>query len=141
IGGQDELVFDGGSMTIDNQGKIDFQAPQFEEGLYIVDFTLDDNGHFSTPVTYPEQNISREESIYKALVLGVRDYVRKNGFNGAVIGLSGGIDSALTLCIAVDALGKDNVDAVLMPSRYTSAMSIEDAEEMVTTLCVKSHTV
>ena len=139
VGGQDELVFDGGSMTIDNQGNIDFQAPQFEEGLYIVDFTLDENGHFSTPTEYPIQNISREESIYKALVLGVRDYVRKNGFSGTIIGLSGGIDSALTLCIAVDALGKDNVEAVIMPSRYTSAMSMEDARSMVKLLGVKSH--
>jgi NAD+ synthase (glutamine-hydrolysing) len=139
VGGQDELVFDGGSMTIDNQGNIDFQAPQFEEGLYIIDFTLDENSHFSTPIEYPIQNISREESIYQALVLGVRDYVRKNGFSGTIIGLSGGIDSALTLCIAVDALGKDNVEAVIMPSRYTSAMSMEDARSMVKLLGVKSH--
>ncbi len=138
-GGQDELVFDGGSMTIDNQGNINFQAPQFKEGLYIVDFTLDDNGHFSTPIEYPIQSISREDSIYQALVLGVRDYVRKNGFNGVIIGLSGGIDSALTLCIAVDALGRDNVEAVIMPSRFTSAMSMDDAQAMVELFGIKSH--
>jgi NAD+ synthase (glutamine-hydrolysing) len=136
VGGQDELVFDGGSMAIDSQGNIAFQAPQFEEGLYIVDFTSD---QFSTPFEYSKQVLSREESIYQALVLGVRDYVRKNGFIGAIIGLSGGIDSALTLCVAVDALGKDNVEVVIMPSRYTSTISMEDAQEMTRLLGIKSN--
>ena len=141
IGGQDELVFDGGSMVINRQGEIIFQAPQFEEGLYIVDFSADQDH------CYPlnkQKNIpvwSQEDIIYKALVLGVRDYVRKNNFPGVVIGLSGGIDSALTLCIAVDALGKDNVIAVIMPSRYTSKMSIEDAEALSETLQIKSLTI
>lgn len=137
VGGQDELVFDGGSMAIDRQGHIAFQAPQFEEGLYIVEFS---NGIFSVSGSDTQTSLSREESVYRALVLGVRDYVRKNGFKGALIGLSGGIDSALTLCIAVDALGKDNVAAVLMPSRYTSAMSIEDARMIARTLEVPLQT-
>ena len=141
VGGQDELVFDGGSMVIDQQGELIFQAPQFEEGLYPVDFTSDQGK------CYPVKNQkklpvhSQDEIIYQALVLGVRDYVRKNGFPGVVIGLSGGIDSALTLCIAVDALGKDNVTAVIMPSRYTSEMSIEDASALSNTLQIKSITI
>ena len=139
VGGQDELVFDGGSMAINKNGDIAFEATQFEEGLYLIEYSTDDNDHFSLPVEYPLQQFSREQAIYQALVLGVRDYVRKNGFSGAVIGLSGGIDSALTLCIAVDALGKENVEVVMMPSRYTSAMSIEDAKIMADNLNVKSH--
>ncbi len=141
VGGQDELVFDGGSMAVDSQGNIVFQAPQFEEGLYIIEFSANGNGRFSTPFEYPKQDFSREEAIYQALVLGVRDYVQKNGFSGAIIGLSGGIDSALTLCIAVDALGKNNVEAIIMPSRYTSAMSMEDAEVMSKLLGVKANTI
>lgn len=127
VGGQDELVFDGGSMVMDSGGNIVLQAPQYEEGLYCLD--LD----YETPrLTFPlpaasRPDLSREESIYRCLVLGVRDYVRKNGFHGAVIGLSGGIDSALTLCVAADALGTDQVEALLMPSRYTSDMSVEDS--------------
>lgn len=139
VGGQDELVFDGGSMAVDSRGDIAFQAPQFEEGLYIIEFSANDSGHFSTPVAYEEKTLSREAAIYQALVLGVRDYVRKNGFSGAVIGLSGGIDSALTLCIAVDALGRENVEAVMMPSRYTLSMSMEDSRAMVATLGIESH--
>lgn len=139
VGGQDELVFDGGSMVIDSRGEIALQAPQFEEGLYIVDFAPGANNGFSIPIEYPKQDLTREESIYRTLVLGVRDYVRKNGFNGVIIGLSGGIDSALTLCIAVDALGTDNVETVILPSRYTSAMSMEDAQLMANLLGVKSH--
>lgn len=139
VGGQDELVFDGGSMAVDSQGDIAFQAPQFEEGLYIVDFS--GNAKFSPIDEYPLQQFSSESAIYQALVLGVRDYVRKNGFSGAIIGLSGGIDSALTLSIAVDALGKENVAVVMMPSRYTSEMSVEDAGIMAEILGVKSHTI
>ena len=141
VGGQDELVFDGGSMAVDNQGNFSLQAPQFEEGLYITDFSAGKNGQFTTPVNYPKQDLSREESVYQTLVLGVKDYVQKNGFSGAIIGLSGGIDSALTLCIAVDALGKNNVEAVILPSRYTSPISIEDAEAISGLLGVRTHTI
>ena len=87
------------------------------------------------------QSISEEESIYKAIVLGVRDYVQKNNFSGAIIGLSGGIDSALTLCIAVDALGAENVEAISMPSRYTADMSNEDAIQQSELLGVKNETI
>lgn len=126
VGGQDELVFDGNSMVVDNNGKLVFHAPQFEEGLFSVDLIIDHPEHQkNSKVASPDP--VEEESIYNALVLGVRDYVRKNNFKGAVIGLSGGIDSALTLSIAVDALGSENVEALIMPSRYTADISIEDA--------------
>lgn len=141
VGGQDELVFDGGSMVVDSQGNIAFQAPQFDDGLYVVEFSTGEKDHFSVDSNYRAQTLSREEAIYKALVLGVKDYAQKNGFSGAVIGLSGGIDSALTLCLAVDALGRENIEVVLMPSRYTSSMSLEDATTMTKTLGVKSYTI
>ncbi len=126
VGGQDELVFDGNSMVVNNQGEIIFHAPQFEEGLFNVHLNIDqpkDNtkGIASNSVS------TEEENIYNALVLGVKDYIRKNNFNGAIIGLSGGIDSALTLSIAVDALGAENVEVLIMPSRFTADMSNEDA--------------
>jgi NAD+ synthase (glutamine-hydrolysing) len=126
VGGQDELVFDGNSMIIDNHGKGIFHAPQFIEGLYSATLNLEcPNNHKLSNVSTPPS--TEEENIYNALVLGAKDYVRKNNFKGAVIGLSGGIDSALTLSIAVDALGSENVEALIMPSRYTADMSNEDA--------------
>lgn len=131
VGGQDELVFDGSSMVINNRGEPVFRAPQFEQGLY--SFDLDINNPQGLPMVYPDER----ESIYRALVLGVRDYIHKNHFNGAIIGLSGGIDSALTLCIAVDALGAENVEAIIMPSRYTAQMSIDDATTLSANLDVK----
>ena len=121
VGGQDELVFDGGSMVMDAHGASDQRAPFFAEGLYPVDFTLGRGGGAGS--WRRRAGIDRGAAIYQALVLGVRDYVSKNGFPGAVVGLSGGIDSALTLAIAVDALGAERVDAVMMPSRYTADMS------------------
>jgi NAD+ synthase (glutamine-hydrolysing) len=127
VGGQDELVFDGGSTVVNAQGEVIQRAPVYESGLYVVDFKVDEQG----PVTPLEAEIapvpSEEASVYGALVLGVRDYVEKNNFRGVVIGLSGGIDSALTLAVAVDALGAERVEAVSMPSRYTADMSMEDA--------------
>ncbi len=128
IGGQDELVFDGDSMTVNAEGKIVFRAPQFVENMYLVQYSETLNDRFSSVDNVAYQALSENESVYKALVLGVKDYVHKNGFTGAVIGLSGGIDSALTLCIAVDALGADNVEVLTMPSQYTSSMSNEDAQ-------------
>lgn len=123
VGGQDELVFDGGSLVINAQGEVLVEAPLFAEGLYAVDFVG------ATPVaTSRPAAMAEEASVYAALVLGVRDYVQKNRFRGAVLGLSGGIDSALTLAIAVDALGAERVQAVMMPFHYTSTMSLEDAE-------------
>jgi len=138
LGGQDELVFDGGSMVVGADGALVQRAPFFVEGLYPVDFTVSATGvEPETGEVAVESGL--EEGIYQALVLGVRDYVQKNGFPGAVLGLSGGIDSALTLAIAVDALGAERVEAVLMPSRYTAEMSNTDAEQEARALGVKYH--
>jgi NAD+ synthase (glutamine-hydrolysing) len=137
VGGQDELVFDGDSMAINSKGKIVFRAPQFSEGLYLVRYSETHEEKFSVSEDYNYQILSEHESIYNALILGVKDYVQKNGFIGAVIGLSGGIDSALTLAIAVDALGADNVEVLIMPSQYTASMSNEDAQSQAETLGVR----
>ena len=125
VGGQDELVFDGGSLVLDAQGQLVQRAPSFVAGMYVQDFTLGERAEPVAALVTPA--LSNAASIYGALVLGVRDYVQKNRFKGAVLGLSGGIDSALTLALAVDALGAERVEAVMMPSRYTAAMSMEDA--------------
>ncbi|MBI5460998.1 MAG: NAD+ synthase [Gammaproteobacteria bacterium] len=125
VGGQDELVFDGESFVINAQGEVTQRAPACAIGLYPVDLEIGETVHPVPAACAPRpDNIA---SIYAVLVLGVRDYIRKNGFKGAVIGLSGGIDSALTLAIAVDAVGAEHVEAVMMPSRYTADMSVEDA--------------
>jgi NAD+ synthase (glutamine-hydrolysing) len=127
IGGQDELVFDGNSFVMSATGEVTTRAPAFTEGLFAVDLDVGPRG-VVTPV--PGQIVplqSQEESVYGALVQGTRDYVDKHRFPGAVMGLSGGVDSALTLCIAVDALGAARVHSVAMPSRYTSQMSKDDA--------------
>jgi len=136
VGGQDELVFDGGSFVCSADGEVITREAFFEEALSRIDIT----SQGIEPVNPSTALLSREESVYRALCLGVGDYVRKNGFQGAVLGLSGGIDSALTLALAVDALGKDNVHAVLMPSRYTRKISIEDARTEAETLGI-SHDV
>lgn len=127
VGGQDELVFDGGSCVMDTGGVICQRAPAFVEGLYPVDLLLQD-GIWRPRRTHCAELPELEASVYQALVMGVRDYVRKNGFKGVVMGLSGGIDSALTLAVAVDALGAERVDAVMMPYHYTAQISLEDAE-------------
>ncbi len=137
IGGQDELVFDGNSFVMDARGEVTQRAPAFTEGLYAVDLAVDAAGRV-TPLRgdiVPLQG--QDESVYGALVQGTRDYVDKHRFPGVVLGLSGGIDSALTLCIAVDALGADRVQSVAMPSRYTSQMSKDDAAEQAALLHVK----
>ncbi|MGD0961064.1 MAG: NAD+ synthase [Methylomonas sp.] len=136
VGGQDELIFDGASFVADRNGKIVYRAPEFEEQLAVVEFQ--DNQPRPAPVAAYYQPVVSE---YKALVLGIRDYVRKNGFQGAILGLSGGIDSALVLALAVDALGAGHVEAVLMPSRYTQAMSIEDARAQAEALGVAYHVI
>ncbi len=138
LGGQDELVFDGGSMVVGVDGALIQQAPFFEAGLYPVDFQLSAGVVIPVPGPIAEEP-GLEEGIYRALVLGVRDYVEKNGFAGVVLGLSGGIDSALTLAIAVDALGAKRVEAVLLPSRYTADMSNTDAELEAQALGVNYH--
>lgn len=127
VGGQDELVFDGGSMALNAQGEICVQADFFKEELLPVAINFDKKITQVLPGKIPK-SLSVEECIYRSLVLGVRDYIEKNHFPRAVIGLSGGIDSALTLAIAVDAIGKNRVEAVMMPSRYTSGMSLQDAK-------------
>ncbi len=125
VGGQDELVFDGDSFVVDAGGRLSQRCPAFEAGLYLVEIEAGVPPRPRRQPIFPEPTLEHE--VYGALTLGVRDYVEKNRFPGAVIGLSGGIDSALTLCIAVDALGAKRVEAVMMPSRFTAAMSREDA--------------
>jgi NAD+ synthase (glutamine-hydrolysing) len=139
VGGQDELVFDGGSFVADAAGEVRARAPFFSEAMLPVDFVID-------PVLrpLPAECVpvpGEEEAVYGALVMGVRDYVGKNGFQGAVLGLSGGIDSALTLAVAVDALGPEQVEAVLMPSRYTADMSNEDALAQAQALGVQTRVI
>ncbi len=126
VGGQDELVFDGESFVVDAAGAVTQRAAAFEEGLFVVDVDTSTMPMVPVPGTLTPL-LNEVESAYRAIVLGVRDYINKNGFNGAVLGLSGGIDSGLTLAIAVDAIGAERVEALMMPSRYTAGMSLEDA--------------
>ena len=140
IGGQDELVFDGNSFVMDSTGAVTTRAPAFEEGLFPIELQIDANnisGGVRTVAGKVMPMQGEEESVYSALVQGTRDYVDKHKFPGVVMGLSGGIDSALTLCIAVDALGKKRVHSVSMPSRYTSQMSKDDAALQAKLLGVK----
>jgi NAD+ synthase (glutamine-hydrolysing) len=139
VGGQDELVFDGGSMVVDAAGAVRFRAPLFEEDLYVVELVRD-RGRLVPRGAEPAPTPALVERVYGALVLGTRDYIEKNGFKGVVLGLSGGVDSALTLAIAVDAIGAERVHAVMMPSRYTSKMSLEDAAEQARRLGVRYDT-
>jgi NAD+ synthetase len=140
VGGNDELVFDGGSMFFDTNGKLVAKANIFEE-----DFVIVDTDTLYSRATYSELSISEidtseccdEEMIYRALVMGTRDYLHKCGFKSAVIGLSGGIDSSLVACIAADALGRENVLGVSMPSQYSSRGSLEDARKLAENLGIK----
>jgi NAD+ synthetase len=132
VGGQDELVFDGASFALDRGGRVACQLPSFEESLGFV--TVADGAPQIGEMATEE---SLESEVYRALCLGVHDYIGKNGFPGALIGLSGGVDSALTLCIACDALGPERVCAVMMPSQYTSDASLEDSRELVRNLGVR----
>ncbi len=168
VGGQDELVFDGGSMIFDCEGRVIAQAKIFEEDLLVADLNLEavlrkrlhDPRRRKEKLKAPEipmvflggqevravkriktrieGDLPIEEEIFRALVTGTRDYVRKNGFSKVLIGLSGGIDSSLVAAIAVEALGKDNVIGVLMPSQFTSKSSIEDAEKLAENLGIKT---
>ena len=133
VGGQDELIFDGSSQIYDNNGKIIFQASSFKEELFLAELDINNK---KNKINTNRSEFFVEQNIYNALILGVKDYVMKNKFQGVVIGLSGGIDSALTLCIAADALGPENVKALIMPSRYTSKMSIDDASMLAKKLNV-----
>jgi NAD+ synthase (glutamine-hydrolysing) len=167
VGGQDELVFDGASLVFDEQGVLIARAKQFEPDLLVVDVDVRDASGVRArdrrrqvealplPVTHvsgPRPEVARipprieatlapVHEVYEALVLGTRDYVRKNGFTDVLVGLSGGIDSALVAAIAVDALGPEHVVGVLMPSRYSSAHSISDAQALVANLRIRSYTV
>lgn len=132
VGGQDELVFDGASFVVDAGGKTLLRSAFFKPSLEVLSL---EGGQPQPGVVTPCPD--EEEMIYRALVLGVRDYVSKTGFKGVVLGLSGGIDSALTLAVAVDALGPEQVEVVLMPSRYTADMSNEDALEQARRMGVK----
>lgn len=132
VGGQDELVFDGGSFALDADGRLAYQAPSCRPVLDVLHLA---GPRWNGGTIAERQPIEAE--VYEVLTLGVRDYLDKNGFPGAIIGLSGGIDSALTLCVAVDAIGPERVRAVMMPSPYTAQMSLDDSRALVQTLGVR----
>jgi NAD+ synthase (glutamine-hydrolysing) len=136
VGGQDELIFDGNSFVMHATGELAMRAPPFEEGLFPVEVAREADSIAIRPGPVAPE-LSDEASVYGALVLGVRDYVEKHRFPGVVMGLSGGVDSALTLAIAVDALGSDRVHAVMMPSRYTAQMSLDDARTQARSMNVQ----
>lgn len=140
LAGQDEVVFEGAAFIMDRAGEIVHRAPQFEPGVFLSDW--EERGNGWECVAGPNAEWVRgEEMIYRAVVLGVRDYIEKNRFPSVVIGLSGGVDSALTAAIAVDALGKERVRCVMMPSRYTAAHSLEDAADCARRLGVSYETI
>jgi NAD+ synthetase len=136
VGGQDDLVFDGGSTIFTAAGETVAQAPLFEEHKLVTDFPNPEN--FSSD---DRKNIDPLEEVYEALKLGLRDYVEKNGFKKTVVAVSGGIDSALVVTLAVDALGADRVAAVTMPSQYSSSETLSDAEQIAANLGVEFHTI
>ncbi|MFC2082997.1 NAD+ synthase [Candidatus Bipolaricaulota bacterium] len=133
VGGQDEVVFDGGSFVFDSRGRQVFQAPHFREGLYVVDL--------DHPKPVPQEQSSDINDVRKALVLGIRDYVRKNGFEQVVLGLSGGVDSAVVAALASEALGPANVLCIYMPSKFSSAESHEDARAVAANLGTAFQTI
>ena len=126
VGGQDDLIFDGTSFVINNSGDVALRAPSFQESLSIAEYQIE-NKAYKISEAVPVLGTMAE--IYQSLVMATRDYVQRSGFPGVILGLSGGIDSALTLAIAVDAIGADKVQAVMMPYTYTSQISVEDATE------------
>lgn len=139
VGGQDELVFDGASLVVDAHGTLTQRGATFDEALVPVDLDIPAEADIpAVPVALALPPLpSDDESVYKALVLGLRDYVEKNRFPGVVLGLSGGVDSALVAALAVDALGSARVQVLMMPSRYTSAMSLEDAGAVAQALGIR----
>jgi len=149
VGGQDELVFDGGSFVVDSDGEILYQAKQFQEEIFSLDLEVQIKDIISDskltlntkkqdlPILKPQDTFSELESMYEALKLGVSDYVRKNNFQKVLVGLSGGIDSALTATIAVDALSSDNVIGIAMPSKYNPDSSLEDAKNLAQNLGIE----
>ncbi len=136
VGGQDELVFDGGSFVMNADGQVVFRAPAFDEGLFDITVEGTASGVVARRSEVAEP-LELEASVYKALVTGTRDYIGKHGFPGVILGLSGGIDSALVATVAVDAIGADRVRAVMMPFRYTSNMSQEDAAKQAAALGIR----
>ena len=136
VGGQDELVFDGGSFAMSADEKIKFRAPSFEEGLHAVDLELKES-EVKIKKNTSAKLLNADARAYQALVMGTRDYIKKHGFPGVVIGLSGGIDSALVATIACDAIGADRVHAVMMPFLYTSEISKEDAAQQAKILGIR----
>jgi len=135
VGGQDEVVFEGQSFAVGADGALAGRAPSFEEKLFYTDVTRSDGSLALKAETAPAR--AEEDDLWDALVLSLRDYVNKNGFKSVILGLSGGMDSALVLAIAVDALGKDQVHAVMMPSPYTAGISLEDARDMADRLGIQ----
>ena len=136
VGGQDDVVYDGASVLVNGDGSIAARAPVFLDALLWAEFDSVSRRWTAGDWPVPE-DAAPEATLYAALVRGVRDYIRKNGFDGVLLGLSGGIDSALTLAIAVDALGSDKVTAVMLPSRYTSELSLREAQAQARTLGVE----
>jgi NAD+ synthase (glutamine-hydrolysing) len=136
VGGQDEMVFEGRSFVLNQRGELAGRAISFEEALFDCQFSRPVDGDWKIDAQTDKAH-SQEADLWHALVLGVRDYIGKNGFPGAILGLSGGIDSALVLALAVDALGKDRVRAVMMPSPYTADISWIDARDMAKRLGVR----
>ncbi len=138
VGGQDELVFDGASFVVDASGDVADRQPAFEAGTFFCGFRAGNGGVTPEPrAVLPSEGM--EEGVRGALVTGIRDYVDKNGFPGVVVGLSGGIDSAVTLCLAAEALGPERVEAVFMPSRFTAAISGEDSRALAANLGIPLH--
>ena len=137
VGGQDELVFDGTSMAMDEEGQQILQLEKFKEDYKIVNFTSDQEGKLSSEKREEIPEDKELEEVYKALVLGAKDYIQKNNFPGVLIGSSGGIDSALTAAIAADAIGPEKVRTFMLPFKYTSDMSVEDSKKLAVNLGIK----
>ena len=131
VGGQDDLIFDGTSFVINKDGAVALQAPSFQEALFYTDYIAEQQSY---QITESSPTLDTMAEIYQALVMATRDYVQRSGFPGVILGLSGGIDSALTLAIAADAIGADKVQAVMMPYTYTSQISVEDAAAQAKTM-------
>jgi NAD+ synthase len=140
VGGQDELVFDGASFVVDADGEEVCRLPAWREETIVTEWRRKKKGWVCRPAPLAPSE-SASESVYQAMVLGLRDYVRKNGFQGVLIGLSGGIDSAISAAVAVDALGADKVRCVMMPSPFTSVDSLEDADKVASLLGIQLDTI
>jgi NAD+ synthase (glutamine-hydrolysing) len=141
VGAQTELIFDGGSLVFDNTGKLIDEMPSFEESIAYYVLGKDAQVKLEQPSTLKPERASDIEQIHQAILLGIRDYFYKSGFSRAILGLSGGIDSAVVCALAAEALGPENVMAVLLPSRFSTDHSLKDAEDLVKTLGCKHETI